>query len=140
MKTYYELISYLDSLIKISIDNNIIDELNNFKIDLKSDRYYRFVIQLSYILNEKLKNSFDNLLSKSYDITDNDSLILELNVFKEEKDSLLSLLTINLLKDDEKEKLINELNDNYNKSLGKLRDSYDSEDTIRIIDNFIGGK
>lgn len=83
--TYYEWISYFDSLKTKPISDEPINLINNSNIDYKGNIKIRYLNHIVQLINYRLNNSLDNFLLKTKTIVqDKNSLSIELNDLKKE--------------------------------------------------------
>ena len=60
MISYYDLVELLHSYSKEPINETLISNLNNLEVDLKGDRYFRFIDHLTILISERLENALIN--------------------------------------------------------------------------------
>ncbi len=83
--TYYEWVSFIDSLKKGAISEENIQKLENSNITYTGDIKVRFLNQIVGLINYRLNDSLDNFIMKLNTIEQNsNTLILEINYLSNE--------------------------------------------------------
>ena len=67
MNTYYELVTYLNSIINVEeLDDEIINNFKNYTLYLNGERYDRFINHLINLFDDRINNCYkylyDNLI------------------------------------------------------------------------------
>lgn len=136
--TYYELVSFLDTLITSPKDNKNINKLNNITISLEGDKYIRFLNQLNYTLNQRFKIFFDNILTKMSDsYMDSKKLTLELSELKNEASYAINLTNINLVKNENKSEFYKSIIKTNNNIINKICEFFNDEERIMICKSYL---
>ena len=105
--TYYEWISYFDSLKKKPISDEPINLINNSNLDYKGNIKVRFLNHIVKLINYRLNNSLDTFLMKSRTIVqDKNSLTIELNDLKREIVFAKKLASTKYFEEDTKKQLL----------------------------------
>lgn len=123
--TYYELVELLDSYIYSPRDEKIIDNLNNIEIDLRGDRYFRFIDHISYLIEERLKNSSYNFEDKIITQGYNDNIaVIEFNEVIKEINFINKLSKIKLIKLDNQQEFEKSIKESVKNILNKLLEEF----------------
>lgn len=138
MISYYDLVNFLETLSNDKNDDSIVERLNSLNVSLEGDRYYRFLDHLSLMIQNRLTNAFNELISEKEDIKNDDRLFED--KFKDYTDevSLCFQIASTKLVNEENQIEIGRIIMNVNNTLlNQLKDVLDTddEDIIRIIDN-----
>lgn len=136
--TYYELVTYLETLIdKPDILDSDIEYINSKEISLPDSRYVRFIGQLNYVMTERLYNFRDSIEDKiemSYMSTDD--LILSMDPLKKEIEYLYKLLNIKYVQTLNHNEFIKSIIECNNALLDRLKRYFDDDERLSIIDNY----
>lgn len=138
MISYYDLINFLETLSNDKNVDSIVERLNSLNVSLEGDRYYRFLDHLSLMIQNRLTNAFNELISEKEDIKNDDRLFED--KFKDYTDevSLCFQIASTKLVNEENQIEVGRIIMNVNNTLlNQLKDVLDTddEDIIRIIDN-----
>lgn len=138
MISYYDLVNFLETLSNDKNDDSIVERLNSLNVSLEGDRYYRFLDHLSLMIQNRLTNAFNELISEKEDIKNDDRLFED--KFKDYTDevSLCFQIASTKLVNEENQIEVGRIIMNVNNTLlNQLKDVLDTddEDIIRIIDN-----
>lgn len=138
MISYYDLVNFLETLSKDKNVDSIVERLNSLNVSLEGDRYYRFLDHLSLMIQNRLTNAFNELISEKEDIKNDDRLFED--KFKDYTDevSLCFQIASTKLVNEENQIEVGRIIMNVNNTLlNQLKDVLDTddEDIIRIIDN-----
>lgn len=105
--TYYEWISYFDSLKKKPISDEPINLINNSNLDYKGNIKVRFLNHIVKLINFRLNNSLDTFLIKCRTVVqDKNSLTIELNDLKKEIIFARKLASTKYFEEDTKNQLL----------------------------------
>lgn len=137
--TYYELVSYLDSLInKPEIVDSDIDTINSKDISLTGTRYYRFIGQLNVLMTERLYNFRDNVEEKlGLDYMSSSDLILSMDPLRKEIEGCMKLLNIKYIKDENKNEFIKSIKKANNETIERLKEYFPDEERLNIMDSYM---
>ena len=124
MNTYFELASYLENVVNYDINDEIISNLNDAIIDLRDERYNRFLNHILDILDNRINMFYKNLHDKLDHIKTLSEFESEFNILTDEIDLQLKLVTINLINEDDKNKLTEFIKTNFNEILNRLKTHY----------------
>ena len=138
MISYYDLVNFLETLCNDKNVDSIVERLNSLNVSLEGDRYYRFLDHLSLMIQNRLTNAFNDLISEKEDIKNDDRLFED--KFKDYTDevSLCFQIASTKLVNEENQIEVGRIIMNVNNTLlNQLKDVLDTddEDIIRIIDN-----
>ncbi len=138
MISYYDLVNFLETLSNDKNVDSIVERLNSLNVSLEGDRYYRFLDHLSLMIQNRLTNAFNELISDKEDIKNDDRLFED--KFKDYTDevSLCFQIASTKLVNEENQIEVGRIIMNVNNTLlNQLKDALDTddEDIIRIIDN-----
>lgn len=138
MISYYDLVNFLETLSNDKNVDSIVERLNSLNVSLEGDRYYRFLDHLSLMIQNRLTNAFNELVSEKEDIKNDDRLFED--KFKDYTDevSLCFQIASTKLVNEENQIEVGRIIMNVNNTLlNQLKDALDTddEDIIRIIDN-----
>lgn len=138
MISYYDLVNFLETLSNDKNVDSIVERLNSLNVSLEGDRYYRFLDHLSLMIQNRLTNAFNELISEKEDIKNDDRLFED--KFKDYTDevSLCFQIASTKLVNEENQIEVGRIIMNVNNTLlNQLKDVLDTddEDIIRIIDN-----
>lgn len=138
MISYYDLVNFLETLSNDKNVDSIVERLNSLNVSLEGDRYYRFLDHLSLMIQNRLTNAFNELISDKEDIKNDDRLFED--KFKDYTDevSLCFQIASTKLVNEENQIEVGRIIMNVNNTLlNQLKDVLDTddEDIIRIIDN-----
>ncbi len=138
MISYYDLVNFLETLCNDKNVDSIVERLNSLNVSLEGDRYYRFLDHLSLMIQNRLTNEFNELISEKEDIKNDDRLFED--KFKDYTDevSLCFQIASTKLVNEENQIEVGRIIMNVNNTLlNQLKDVLDTddEDIIRIIDN-----
>ncbi len=138
MISYYDLVNFLETLSNDKNVDSIVERLNSLNVSLEGDRYYRFLDHLSLMIQNRLTNAFNELISEKEDIKNDDRLFED--KFKDYTDevSLCFQIASTKLVNEENQIEVGRIIMNVNNTLlNQLKDALDTddEDIIRIIDN-----
>lgn len=138
MISYYDLVNFLETLSNDKNVDSIVERLNSLNVSLEGDRYYRFLDHLSLMIQNRLTNAFNELISEKEDIKNDDRLFEDR--FKDYTDevSLCFQIASTKLVNEENQIEVGRIIMNVNNTLlNQLKDVLDTddEDIIRIIDN-----
>lgn len=138
MISYYDLVNFLETLSNDKNVDSIVERLNSLNVSLEGDRYYRFLDHLSLMIQNRLTNAFNELVSEKEDIKNDDRLFED--KFKDYTDevSLCFQIASTKLVNEENQIEVGRIIMNVNNTLlNQLKDVLDTddEDIIRIIDN-----
>lgn len=136
--TYYELVSYLDSLIIKPITDREIEYLNNSMISLSGDRYLRFIEHLSYLITERFKTYLTNISDKMGDsYLDSQQLTIELSTLKEEVNIANKLSSIKLVKEENQKELKKSIIKGNNVIIDTIRTVFVSdEERLNVLNTY----
>ena len=138
MISYYDLVNFLETLSNDKNVDSIVERLNSLNVSLEGDRYYRFLDHLSLMIQNRLTNAFNELISEKEDIKNDDRLFED--KFKDYTDevSLCFQIASTKLVNEENQIEVGRIIMNVNNTLlNQLKDvlNTEDEDIIRIIDN-----
>ena len=144
MMTYYEMVVYLETLIKEPRSENIINKLNNINIDLKGDRYFRFIDHVSNLIHDRLENALYVLNTKLVaKHMNSDEFSIEFNEFISEVEFVLKITQIKIINDENREELIKSIFESNNNMLDKIKtyfgEGIEDEIILSKIDSFYRG-
>lgn len=136
--TYFELISLLDEMEFKERNNEYIATLNNSNVSLVGDRYLRFISHVNYLLNSRLKEYMNKVITLVCDkALSKEELIIELEGVKLEVEYAKNIASIDLIKEENKIKFMSSINENENKIYKSIYDLYEDEEYKLIIKGYI---
>lgn len=138
MISYYDLVNFLETLSNDKNVDSIVERLNSLNVSLEGDRYYRFLDHLSLMIQNRLTNAFNELISEKEDIKNDDRLFED--KFKDYTDEVslcFQIASIKLVNEENQIEVGRIIMNVNNTLLNQLKDVLDTddEDIIRIIDN-----
>ncbi len=137
MNTYFELITYLENVVSLDINNEAIKNLNELKVDLRGDRYNRFLNHILDILDNRINMYYKELhdnLDKIHNINEFED---KFNEVLEETEMQLKLIDINLINDEDQNKLSDFIKTNFNEIINRLRNYYKGNGAfVHYLDNY----
>lgn len=138
MISYYDLVNFLETLSNDKNVDSIVERLNSLNVSLEGDRYYRFLDHLSLMIQNRLTNAFNELISEKEDIKNDDRLFEDKFKYYTDEVSLCFQIASTKLVNEENQIEVGRIIMNVNNTLlNQLKDVLDTddEDIIRIIDN-----
>ncbi len=137
MNTYFELASYLENVVSYDINDEIINNLNDMNVDLRDERYNRFLNHILDILDNRINDFYKELHNKLDHIKSLTEFESEFNILTDEIDWQLKLVNINVIKDEDKNKLSDFIKTNFNEVLNRLKTYYKKNNTfVHYIEKF----
>lgn len=137
--TYYELVTYLDSLTtKTEILQSDIDYINSKEISLVGERYIRFINQINYLMAERLFNFSDKVQDRLMgDYMEDDELSLLISPLANEINYFKLLLNIKYIREENKKAYIKSIVEENNKILDRFKEFFNSDDDrLNIINSY----
>lgn len=133
--TYYEIITYLRSLVDKPRSESLLDKLNTAETFLKGDRYYRFIDQVGDLIEKRLNRAFYNIKEKILidDTLDDNKFVVEFNEFKEEIAFTNKIAKITIIEDNNKNLLNKSIKTSTKKMIDELKEYLSNETTILSI-------
>lgn len=126
---YYELIDYLRKIKNVSVDNEIINTLNNANIKLDGNRSIRFLNHLEDTIVDRLFISYNSVVEKTNSDANMNTFMIAFKYFVDEIDFCLKLANINIIESSQKDKFIECIEININIILDKLKDYFANNET-----------
>ena len=136
--TYFALVDMLDKMITQPLSDEIIKSLNDADISLTSNRYYRFLAQVNYLIVERIKLFEAKITHVIYERSINkEELILELDGLNGEVNYLNKIIDVKLIKNENKNDLRNRVIENNNALVNNLKELFESDEYLEILDNYL---
>ncbi len=136
--TYFELINYIYSLEnKDNIDSETISQFNKYNVYLEGERYNRFINHLTNLLDERINEKYSYIINKVIYLENEREFEDNINLFFDESNSQINLINNKLVKDNEKQKLLEFIKTNNNEVIDRLKKYYDKyNNIINFLDNY----
>ena len=137
MNTYYELVTYLNSIINLKeIDDEIINNFKNYTLYLNGERYDRFINHLINLFDDRINNCYEYLYNNLIETNDVKEFNLILSSIRNESLRELELINVNFINDEDKEKLTNFIKANHNEIINRLKQQYNKyKEIVNYLNN-----
>ena len=137
MNTYYELVTYLNSIINLKeIDDEIINNFKTYNVYLNGERYDRFINHLINLFDDRINNCYEYLYNNLIETNDVKEFNLILSSIRNESLRELELINVNFINDEDKEKLTNFLKANHNEIINRLKQQYNKyKEIVNYLNN-----
>lgn len=137
MNTYYELVTYLNSIINLKeIDDEIINNFKNYNVYLNGERYDRFINHLINLFDDRINNCYEYLYNNLIETNDVKEFNLILSSIRNESLRELELINVNFINDEDKEKLTNFIKANHNEIINRLKQQYNKyKEIVNYLNN-----
>lgn len=134
MISYYDLVELLHSYSKEPINETLISNLNNLEVDLKGDRYFRFIDHLTILISERLENALINFENKMMNtVLNKNNFIIEFREILQEITFVKELASIKLVLDENKEEFERTIKKSINNMLDRITDMYLSNTDDKFV-------
>lgn len=134
MISYYDLVELLHSYSKEPINETLISNLNNLEVDLKGDRYFRFIDHLTILITERLENALINFENKMMNtVLNKNNFIIEFREILQEITFVKELASIKLVLDENKEEFERTIKKSINNMLDRITDMYLSNTDDKFV-------
>lgn len=134
MISYYDLVELLHSYSKEPINETMISNLNNLEVDLKGDRYFRFIDHLTILISERLENALINFENKMMNtVLNKNNFIIEFREILQEIAFVKELASIKLVLDENKEEFERTIKKSINNMLDRITDMYLSNTDDKFV-------
>lgn len=134
MISYYDLVELLHSYSKEPINETMISNLNNLEVDLKGDRYFRFIDHLTILITERLENALINFENKMMNtVLNKNNFIIEFREILQEITFVKELASIKLVLDENKEEFERTIKKSINNMLDRITDIYLSNTDDKFV-------
>lgn len=134
MISYYDLVELLHSYSKEPINETMISNLNNLEVDLKGDRYFRFIDHLTILISERLENALINFENKMMNtVLNKNNFIIEFREILQEITFVKELASIKLVLDENKEEFERTIKKSINNMLDRITDMYLSNTDDKFV-------
>lgn len=134
MISYYDLVELLHSYSKEPINETMISNLNNLEVDLKGDRYFRFIDHLTILISERLENALINFENKMMNtVLNKNNFIIEFREILQEITFVKELASIKLVLDENKEEFERTIKKSINNMLDRITDIYLSNTDDKFV-------
>lgn len=138
MTTYYELIFFLDSMLKAPLTEDNIEKLNNANVSLTKDRYIRFINQVTNFMTQRLRNTMNKVIDTVCErYLDVNELTLELNNIRSEITYMQKLVNTKLIKEENRQMFYKSLVSNNNEIFNEIKSLYTEDEFILLLDGYI---
>ena len=137
MNTYYELVTYLNSIINVEeLDDEIINNFKNYTLYLNGERYDRFINHLINLFDDRINNCYEYLYNNLIETNDVKEFNLILSSIRNESLRELELINVNFINDEDKEKLTNFIKANHNEIINRLKQQYNKyKEIVNYLNN-----
>ena len=137
MNTYYELVTYLNSIINVEeLDDEIINNFKNYTLYLNGERYYRFINHLINLFDDRINNCYKYLYDNLIETNDVKEFNLILSSIRNESLRELEFINVNFINDEDKEKLTNFIKANHNEIINRLKQQYNKyKEIVNYLNN-----
>lgn len=136
MITYFELVTFLEAWHLEPRNNDLLNRLNEIKVDLSGDRYHRFINHMHLLLDERLTNSFSKIIENMDTIReDYDSFSEYYNDFIKETNFLFEILQTTLINEEERYTLKSYVIDVNNKAMDDLKKYVNNSRILNLIES-----
>lgn len=137
MNTYYELVTYLNSIINLKeIDDEIINNFKNYNVYLNGERYDRFINHLINLFDDRINNCYEYLYNNLIETNDVKEFNLILSSIRNESLRELEFINVNFINDEDKEKLTNFIKANHNEIINRLKQQYNKyKEIVNYLNN-----
>ena len=137
MSTYFELVSYLDNVVTYDINDEIVKNLNEMNVDLRGNRYNRFLNHILDILDYRINTYYKELHDRLGKIRNLDEFEDEFNNLLDEIDIQIKLSSISVIADEDHNKLVDFIKTNFNEILNRLKKYYENDSVfVHYIDKY----
>lgn len=137
MSTYFELVSYLDNVVTYDINDEIIKNLNEMNVDLRGNRYNRFLNHILEILDNRINTYYKELHDRLGKIRNLDEFEDEFNNLLDEIDIQIKLSSIAVIAEEDHNKLVDFIKTNFNEILNRLKKYYENDSVfLHYIDKY----
>lgn len=134
MISYYDLVELLHSYSKEPINETMISNLNNLEVDLKGDRYFRFIDHLTILISERLENALINFENKMMNtVLNKNNFIIEFREILQEITFVKELASIKLVLDENREEFERTIKKSINNMLDRITDMYLSNTDDKFV-------
>lgn len=134
MTSYYDLVEILHNYSKEPINETLIENLNNMNVDLRGDRYYRFIDHLTILISERLENAlyaFENKMMNT--VLNKNNFIIEFREVLKEIAFVKELASIKLVLNENKEEFDKSIKKSINNMLDRISDLYLSNTNDQFV-------
>ena len=137
MNTYYELVTYLNSIINVEeLDDEIINNFKNYTLYLNGERYDRFINHLINLFDDRINNCYKYLYDNLIKTNDVKEFNLILSSIRNESLRELEFINVNFINDEDKEKLTNFIKANHNEIINRLKQQYNKyKEIVNYLNN-----
>ena len=137
MNTYYELVTYLNSIINVEeLDDEIINNFKNYTLYLNGERYDRFINHLINLFDDRINNCYKYLYDNLIKTNDVKEFNLILSSIINESLRELEFINVNFINDEDKEKLTNFIKANHNEIINRLKQQYNKyKEIVNYLNN-----
>ena len=137
MNTYYELVTYLNSIINVEeLDDEIINNFKNYTLYLNGERYDRFINHLINLFDDRINNCYKYLYDNLIETNDVKEFNLILSSIRNESLRELEFINVNFINDEDKEKLTNFIKANHNEIIDRLKQQYNKyKEIVNYLNN-----
>ncbi len=137
MNTYYELVTYLNSIINVEeLDDEIINNFKNYTLYLNGERYDRFINHLINLFDDRINNCYKYLYDNLIETNDVKEFNLILSSIRNESLRELEFINVNFINDEDKEKLTNFIKANHNEIINRLKQQYNKyKEIVNYLNN-----
>ena len=137
MNTYYELVTYLNSIINVEeLDDEIINNFKNHTLYLNGERYDRFINHLINLFDDRINNCYKYLYDNLIETNDVKEFNLILSSIRNESLRELEFINVNFINDEDKEKLTNFIKANHNEIINRLKQQYNKyKEIVNYLNN-----
>ena len=134
--TYYDLIKFLYSIVEKPIDYKNIEFLNSVNIELKGERYQRFLDQMSVVVSDRISNAISNIKEKLVgEYLDTNTLTIEASLIRNEIKYCLDLCKCLLIQPENQSEFVNSIVETNNDLVDVLKNFFDDDERIMIINS-----
>lgn len=132
MTSYYDLVELLHSFVNEPPSETFLNNLDNLNIDLRGDRYFRFIDHLTILISERLENSFYNFENKMINTNINrNNFTIEFREILHEIDFCKRLASCKLVLDENREEFLRTIRKSINNILDRIKELIiDNDDFI----------
>ncbi len=129
MNTYYELINYLyNTLAYNKLNDDLLNEFQNFNVYLLNERYQRFINNLTTVLSNRINYFLDKV---NECLEDANKFMHSIDNLIEETENQIKLVNISgLIYDEDKEKIISFIKANHKDIVDDLIAKFKGYDNI----------
>ncbi len=137
MNTYYELITYINSIVNVKeINDEIINNFKNYNVYLNGERYDRFINHLINLFDDRINNCYEYLYDNLIETNDVKEFNLILSSIRNESLKELEFINVNFINDEDKEKLTNFIKANHNEIINRLKQQYNKyKEIVNYLNN-----